>query len=136
MENGISFPIQGNKNPPNRKSSLRDHERPVSQTAKSARDSRAGNEGMSTGSLYSDVLLRTAKGTRCIMVAILLSMAKGTRNIMESMRSSPHRADIHRISALNCSSPYSSTKQKQETPDGVSCFWYGERDSNPRPTDS
>ena len=64
MEYGISFPLQGNKNPPNRKSSLRDHERPVSQTAKSARDSRAGNEGMSTGSLYSDVLLRTAKGTR------------------------------------------------------------------------
>lgn len=56
MEYGISFPIQGNKNPPNRKSSLRDHERPVSQTAKSARDSRAGNEGMSTGQLYSDGL--------------------------------------------------------------------------------
>ena len=34
MEYGISFPLQGNKNPPNRKSSLRDHERPVSQTAK------------------------------------------------------------------------------------------------------
>ena len=44
----------------------------------------------------------------------------------ESMRSSPHGADVHRTSALKCSNPMSSLTTKKTNPFGLVFFVVGE----------
>ena len=107
-----------------------------------------GGKRMSTG--HSHLNLRVPFGNKKIRIPEWVSgfirdlfpfsrnirvHRKGLGKLWYCRRPDRRQANVHRKFAFKCSSPFLQIK-KADTRMGICFFWYAERDSNPRPTDS